>query len=136
MEKGLKYDNDKLRWDLLPIQCTEDIVRVLTFGSKKYADNNWQLVEKAGERYYAAVLRHLAAWRQGEITDPESGLPHLAHIACNITFLQWIEKERNKSIHTQKSLEIVSTTSPTIALPHAETTTSAPNVENGYTKTI
>ena len=41
MEKGLKLDFDKLRWDLLPIECVEEIVRVLTFGAKKYDDNNW-----------------------------------------------------------------------------------------------
>lgn len=95
-ELGMKFDGDKLRWDLLPIECAEDIVKVLTMGAAKYADNNWQLVANANERYYAACLRHLAAWRKGEITDPESGLPHLAHVMCNLTFLLWFEKQKTK----------------------------------------
>jgi hypothetical protein len=94
MAEGQKFDGDKLRWDLLPIECIEDLVKVLTMGAKKYAPNNWQLVDNAQERYYAAVLRHLSAWRQGEQVDPESGLSHLAHIMCNVTFLLWFEKEK------------------------------------------
>ena len=93
-ELGIKFDGDKLRWDLLPIECVEDVVKVLTMGAAKYADNNWQLVDNSNERYYAACLRHLTAWRKGEITDPESGLPHLAHVMCNITFLLWFEKQK------------------------------------------
>lgn len=96
MGEGLKYDIEKLRWDLLPIECVEDIVKVLNFGANKYADNNWQIVENAEERYYAALLRHLSAWRQGEKVDPESGLSHLAHILCNVTFLLWFEKDKSK----------------------------------------
>lgn len=96
MGEGLKYDIEKLRWDLLPIECVEDIVKILTFGAKKYAPNNWQVVENAEERYYAALLRHLSAWRQGEKVDPESGLSHLAHILCNVTFLLWFEKDKSK----------------------------------------
>ena len=99
---GLKDDGrngpgqQKLRWDLLPVECTEEIVKVLTMGAAKYSANNWQLVEDATERYYAAALRHLAAWRQGEHKDPESGLSHLSHVLCNVTFLLWFEKEKEK----------------------------------------
>jgi len=94
MEQGLKYDTDKLRWYLLPMECVEDVVRILTFGAKKYADNNWQLVDNANERYYSAMMRHLVAWRKGELIDPESGEPHLSHAMCNLTFLMWFEKQK------------------------------------------
>lgn len=95
---GLKFDNDKLRWDLLPIDCVEDVVKILTFGAKKYSANNWQNVEDGENRYYAALMRHLAASRMGEKTDPESGLSHLSHAMCNIVFLLWLEK------HTKETL--------------------------------
>jgi hypothetical protein len=39
------------------------------------------------DRYYAAALRHLPAWRGGEELDPESGLTHLAHALANAAFL-------------------------------------------------
>jgi len=90
MEPGLKYDTGKLRWDLLPIDCVEDVVKILSFGANKYGPNNWQGVEE--DRYYAALMRHLSASRQGELNDEESGLSHLAHAMCNVVFLLWFEK--------------------------------------------
>jgi hypothetical protein len=101
MGKGLKYDTGKLRWDLLPIDCIEDVVKILTFGSEKYGPNNWQEVEDAGNRYYAALMRHLAANRKGESMDEESGLPHLAHAMCNVVFLLWLEKNKLKKVNGQ-----------------------------------
>lgn len=94
MNEGMKFDEDKLRWDLLPLDCVEEVVKILTFGAKKYAPNNWQLVENAEDRYYAALLRHLVAHKKGETIDPESGLLHLSHVACNIIFLLWLEKHK------------------------------------------
>lgn len=94
MTDGMKFDQGKLRWDLLPIEQVEEIVKVVTFGAKKYADNNWQIVPNAEERYYAALLRHLAQWRKGEAVDPETGIEHLAHAGCNIIFLLWFMKQK------------------------------------------
>ena len=34
-----------------------------------------------------ALLRHLSAWRNGEIVDPESGLNHLQHVVTNAVIL-------------------------------------------------
>lgn len=95
MEEGLKYDTGKLRWDLLPMDCVEDVVKILTFGAEKYGPNNWQEVVPFKDRYYAALMRHMTAWRNGEIADTESGLPHLAHAMCNIVFLLWNEKHKD-----------------------------------------
>lgn len=99
-QKGLKFDSEKLRWDLLPIETIEEVVRILTFGAKKYAPNNWQLVEGAEDRYYAALLRHLAEWRKGNLTDEESGLSHMSHVMCNVVFLLWLEQ--NKKLNIKK----------------------------------
>lgn len=90
---GQKDDKDKNRLDLIEPEFIEGVGKVLTFGANKYEPNNWQKVEDAEDRYYAAALRHLIAWRKGEKTDPESGLSHLDHVACNIMFLQHFEKE-------------------------------------------
>lgn len=90
-EKGTKLDEGKDRWDLLPLGPVRDIVRVLTFGSVKYADNNWKHVEKPRDRYYAAAMRHLTSWRAGELSDHETKLPHLAHAGCCLLFLAWFD---------------------------------------------
>jgi hypothetical protein len=91
---GLKYDTGKLRWDLLPMDCIEDVVKILTFGAEKYSANNWQNVEDGENRYFAALMRHLTTSRMGEKVDIESGLSHLSHAMCNIIFLLWLEKHK------------------------------------------
>ena len=90
---GHKDDQEKNRLDLIEPEFIEGVGKVLTFGADKYEPNNWQKVEDAENRYYAAAMRHLMAWRKGEKTDPESGISHLFHVACNIMFLQYFERE-------------------------------------------
>lgn len=92
--EGLKLDQGKLRYDLLPFGAVDQLVRVLTYGAEKYAPNNWRLVENPIERYKAATLRHLSLYMQGEEVDKESGISHLAHAATNVIFLMEFEKEK------------------------------------------
>jgi hypothetical protein len=84
---GQKFDSDKIRMDLIPFAPLEEIAKVLSYGSKKYADNNWQQVPEAIPRYEAAMLRHISAYKQGQVLDHETGLPHLAHAGCCLMFL-------------------------------------------------
>ena len=88
---GRKDDNGKERWSLLPWQQVKDIVKVLTFGARKYSDGNWMRVSNARDRYFSAAMRHIEAWSNHEKLDPESGFTHLAHAACCILFLMWID---------------------------------------------
>jgi hypothetical protein len=88
---GSKHDQEKPRWDLLPLRAAERVVDVLTYGARKYAPDNWRLVKDARRRYYAAAFRHLTAWWLGASIDSESGLPHLAHAACCLLFLLELE---------------------------------------------
>jgi len=90
---GRKDDGEKLRWDLLPWSATREIVRVLTFGARKYAPENWRKVPESRSRYFAALHRHLDAWWSGEVLDPESGAHHLAHAGCCLLFLLTFEVE-------------------------------------------
>ena len=84
--EGRKNDTGKLRVDLLPVDALESVSEVLTFGAKKYADRNWEK-GMSWSRVYGAGLRHLFAFWKGENSDPESGLPHLAHAMCCVMFL-------------------------------------------------
>lgn len=95
---GIKHDKDKPRWDLLPYDSVGQVVDVLTFGAAKYADDNWKKVPDARRRYIAAAMRHLTAWIAGERKDPESGLHHLAHAACCILFLLWLDDTKEKEV--------------------------------------
>lgn len=86
-----KHDGEKVRVDLLPTGALEEIAKVLTFGAHKYSAWNWAK-GMAWSRLLGAAMRHLFAWARGESVDPESGLPHLAHLGCCVLFL--IEHER------------------------------------------
>lgn len=90
---GRKDDKDKNRLDLIEPAFIEGVGEVLTHGAQKYSANSWQNVENAEDRYYAALLRHILAYRAGEAVDKESGLSHLKHAACNIMFLLHFEEE-------------------------------------------
>lgn len=85
--EGKKFDSDKLRLDLLSIPAMEGVAKILGMGAKKYGERNWQKGLKYS-RVFAALLRHLFAWWNGEELDNESQLNHIHHVACNIMFLQ------------------------------------------------
>jgi len=89
----MKFDDAKLRFDLIPPEAEEELAKVLTYGALKYAPNSWQGLEDFEDRYYAAARRHLTAARQGERLDPESNLLHLSHALTCIAFLIWREHE-------------------------------------------
>lgn len=84
---GAKHDAGKPDWSLLPWDALGPVVEVMMFGARKYGPDNWRDVPDAGRRYWSAAQRHLVAHLQGEPTDEESGLPHLAHAACCVLFL-------------------------------------------------
>lgn len=82
---GKKHDAEKPPLDLLDATALLEVGRVLEFGAKKYAPNNW----RAGisrERLIAATLRHTLAAASGKRNDPESHLSHLAHAMCCLMF--------------------------------------------------
>lgn len=93
----IKYDQSKTDWSLVPMECIEDIAKVLEFGAQKYSPNNWR--EGNGfkwTRVLNSLFRHIFAFARGEDNDPETGLSHLAHAGCNIIFLLYYVKHRDK----------------------------------------
>jgi hypothetical protein len=89
-KEGRKFDGDKLRYDLVPMDALDEVVKRFTHGAAKYAPENWKKVDGAVERYSAALMRHYSAYRQGERSDPEaSGLSHIGAVAWNAFVLVW-----------------------------------------------
>lgn len=92
---AMKYDADKPMMDLLFDGCPhalEGVGAVLTYGFKKYhGKHGWKSLADAVSRYEAAMIRHQLKKASGELIDPESGLPHSYHIACNAMFLAELE---------------------------------------------
>ena len=92
---GAKHDGGKLRYSLLPKGTVNEVLKVLEFGAKKYAPDNWMKVDNAQTRYYDAALRHITAWHEGEKFDQETGVSHIAHALCCLHFLMWFELEKH-----------------------------------------
>ena len=92
---GKKYDSDKNRYDLVPANALDEVVKVLTYGAVKYNEDydqeNWRHVDHAKRRYFGALQRHIWAVKRGETHDPETGIHHYAHAMSNLMFLLEME---------------------------------------------
>ena len=85
-----KADKGKIRPTLVPPSLVLAVATIREYGCQKYHDpENWRSVES--HRYRDALYRHFLAYLSGELYDPESHLPHLWHMACNIAFLIELE---------------------------------------------
>ena len=83
-EAGAKLDAGKPRpWLVLGgfRMALMEVVKVGTFGAKKYSDNGWRCVPNGQARYLDAAFRHLLA---PELRDEESDLPHIAMAIWNL----------------------------------------------------
>ncbi len=82
---GVKYDGEKPMLSLIPASLLIETGKVLTYGANKYAAHNWR--EGINQsRLISAALRHIIAFNEGEDNDSESGLHHLAHAICELSF--------------------------------------------------
>jgi len=113
--QAMRFNQGKPQWSLVDFSCFEDMVRVLEFGTKKYDRDNW----KKGLPMRAqceSMMRHLIALMNGEVNDPETGLPHWSHIQCNTMFMDHTMKH-----HHEKFNDL-----PTIGVPGPDT-----SIKNG-----
>lgn len=89
--EATKHDQGKIPCELLPPASLLEIGKVLAFGRAKYAAWNWAK-GLPYTRILGAILRHTYAYMMGEDKDPETGLSHMAHAACECLFILHYEK--------------------------------------------
>lgn len=84
-ETALRYNEGKLRYDLIPPSVLRALAEVFTYGAEKYDERNW---EKGlpWQSVIASAFRHMESFRNGEDFD-ESGCLHAAHVMTNFAFL-------------------------------------------------
>ena len=83
---GLRFDEGKLRVDLLPADALHEIARVMTYGARKYAERNWER-GMPWSKVLGPLDRHLLDWKLGKRIDRETRLRAMAHVGCNVLFL-------------------------------------------------
>lgn len=57
-------------------------------GALKYGRHNWREGHVLASTYFAAAMRHLSAWFEGEDIDPDSGLSHLTKARASLAVLR------------------------------------------------
>ena len=93
-----KADKDKPRMELIDPEFMTGLAQVLTFGAKKYEAENWKKATPEDiSRIMGAMLRHQTAHMGGETVDPETGLNHMYHIACNAMFLAYFDRHKGEN---------------------------------------
>lgn len=92
----IKRDDGKVDFTYLPFDSLEEVVDVLAWAAEganaKYARESWRALlpdpvkGPPDLRSVRSALRHIIADVRGQPHDPETGLRHLAHAACQILF--------------------------------------------------
>jgi len=98
IDESKKQTKGKLKWELLPLDCVEEVVKVYDFYSdgKKYKPGSWRNLDKEYLQILkGAVQRHLTAWDTVSKVDEESGITHLAHMIWNLLTMIHIEKKES-----------------------------------------
>lgn len=96
-EEGQRFDEGKIRHELMPAYAINELAKAYTMGALKYSPHNWRKGMK-WSRVIDSLKRHLNAIERGEdydgtkgvMKEGKSGLLHAAHVAWNaITLLEY-----------------------------------------------
>lgn len=97
LKEFTKFDDNKVLASAVDPLYIIGTAEVLTFGAKKYARDNWKLMNDP-VRIQDSLMRHLYAYLAGEKVDPETNLSHLYHASCNLMFLANYERNLNDGV--------------------------------------
>ena len=88
-----RFDEGKVRHDLIPAWALEQIAEVYTYGCQKYDDNNWWK-GMDWNKVQGPLERHYNKWKRGHIKDDESNCYHLAMVAWNAIALMCYQENK------------------------------------------
>lgn len=77
----------KSRLDLVPPALAISAAPAMELGARKYGPYNWRTKAVRLTVYLGAIERHVAAYKDGQDTDPESGYSHLGHAAACLAII-------------------------------------------------
>ena len=79
----------KVPYSTLPTPVLAECGVALLEGAIKYGRHNYREIGVRASVYYdATVARHLAAWWEGEDTDPDSGISHITKAIASLMVLR------------------------------------------------
>lgn len=79
---GVKFDEEKARYELIPPEALEALATLYTKGAKKYGDRNWEK-GMSMTRLFGALMRHAWDWLRGISYDPETKAHQMIAVAFN-----------------------------------------------------
>lgn len=84
-----RFNGGKPKLSLLPAKALIAEARVWEMGEQKYGRDNWRKLwgDETVDVVLDSAMRHMVAMLDGELYDSESGLPHAAHVRCNMAML-------------------------------------------------
>jgi hypothetical protein len=101
IEKSERHNQGKIQWSLVHFKSIEELPKVLEFGAKKYARDNWKKGLELKE-ILDSMQRHISSVIDGQEIDEESRLHHMGHIMCNAMFYMYhfnkLKDERIKNV--------------------------------------
>ncbi len=87
---GMKGSKDEA-FSLLPWEQLAEVARLYHFGSLKYSRSNWQ---KGYDWHlsYDSLMRHAAAWWEGDFDDDETGCDHMTSVVFHALALMFFRR--------------------------------------------
>lgn len=80
--RGLRFNQGKIRVDLLPPDAIQALAILMTVNEAKYPDRNWEKGMPMSD-VLASLERHMLALKAGEDVDPTDGQLHAVKIMWN-----------------------------------------------------
>ena len=88
-EKGGKQSNSPYGFHLMDPEASFVLAKVLAYGAKIYARDNWRLIDV--EDHLNHALQHIFAWMAGDLQDD-----HLEHALCRLHFAVAVDRQDNE----------------------------------------
>jgi len=114
-KEALRYNTGKTQYSYIDMESLKPVADVLAYGAHKYSvfedkegkevqgvditpneAKNLKVIRSGRDQWkdgfpfnqlLDSLLRHIVALQNGEYLDPESSLPHIGHIGCNMMFI-------------------------------------------------